>query len=212
MPAVPRPTSNEPHENASRDGEITSVDEFLTRIDEAAREGDTTSIGEVVDRMGARSFVPLLLFAGLVMVAPGVGDIPGVPTLMGLIVLLVCSQLLLKRRHIWLPGWLLKRNVANSNVRTGVRWMRRPARFLDRWSKRRQTRFVRHAGFYTIVSACALIATASPAFEVVLFSANFAGAAITAFALALLAEDGVLAMIAIAFCAAMVGTFIYPFI
>jgi hypothetical protein len=47
---------------------------------------------------------------------------------------------------------------------------------------------------------------------VVLFSANFAGAAITAFALALLAEDGVLAMIAIAFCAAMVGTFIYPFI
>lgn len=39
---------------------------------------------DVLDIIGHRSFGPLLLFAGIVMLAPVVGDIPGVPVLMGL--------------------------------------------------------------------------------------------------------------------------------
>jgi hypothetical protein len=48
----------------------------------------------------------------------------------------------------------------------------------------------RDAGTYVIAIACLAIAAAMPPMEVVPFSANGAGAALTAFGLALIAHDG----------------------
>jgi hypothetical protein len=56
-----------------------------------------------MDAVGRRSFGPLLLLAGIVLAAPGVGDIPGVPTVMGLFILLVSGQMLFDRDHFWMP-------------------------------------------------------------------------------------------------------------
>src|SRR5690606_8878052 len=71
-----------------------SVIELLDRISEVAEESEEPSFEEVMHAVGRRSFGPLLLFVGVVTVAPGVGDIPGVPTVMGFFVLLVSVQLL----------------------------------------------------------------------------------------------------------------------
>ena len=48
---------------------------------------------------------------------------------------------------------------------------------------------------------CAIVAAATPLMEVVPFSANIAGVAITTFGLALIAADGLLALFSIAFSA-----------
>ncbi len=59
-----------------------SLNELLDRIEEV-------SVEQVMGAVGRRSFGPLLLVVGVVAAAPGVGDIPGVATLLGLFVLTV---------------------------------------------------------------------------------------------------------------------------
>lgn len=176
--------------------------DLLDRLKAAADEGDQTSVGAVLDHIGMRSFAPILLVAGLVMLAPVVGDIPGVPVLMGLIVILTAGQMLLKRDHVWMPQWLLRRSVDHRKVEKTVGWLRRPAGFIDRWSRRRLTWAVHHAGAWVIAVTCILLAAATPAMEFVPFSANVAGVAITAFGVALIAQDGAIALGAMAVCAA----------
>lgn len=181
--------------------EVHSVTELLDRIDDAAAAHEPTSVGHVMDHIGHRSYAPVLLLAGLVMMAPVVGDIPGVPVLMGLLVILTSGQQIVGRHHFWLPQWLLRRSVKHEKIQKGVRWMRPVGRFLDRWSKPRLTHLTRGAGVFVAAATCMVIAAATPVMEVVPFSANIAGIAITAYGLALIAADGVVALFAIAFSA-----------
>src|SRR5690606_39349695 len=98
---------------------------MLERTEYAAKDiVERTSVGDVLDHIGTRSFAPILLVAGLVMLAPLVGDIPGVPVLMGVIVILVAGQFLLRREHVWLPQWILRRSVEHSKVEKAAKWMR----------------------------------------------------------------------------------------
>lgn len=184
--------------------EVRSVAELLDRVDAAAQQHEPTSLGDVLDTVGNRSFGPLLLLAGLVMLAPVVGDIPGVPVMMGLLVILATGQLLAGRDHFWLPGWLLRRSVSHDKIQAGVRWLRPLGRFLDRWTKSRLTRLTQGAGLMVGGAACTVVAAATPLMEVVPLSANLAGIAITAYGLAVIASDGLVALLAIAFAA---GTF-----
>ena len=185
--------------------DVHSLGELLDRIEEATGQHDPTSFGDVLHMVGERSYGPLLLLAGLVMVAPVVGDIPGVPVMMGLLVILITVQFLARRRHFWLPGWMLRRSAKGEKVRKAVKWMRPVGRFLDRWSKRRLPALTHGAGVLVGGAACMVVASATPLMEVVPFSANVAGIAIAAYGLALIAADGLIALLAIAFSA---GTFV----
>lgn len=187
------------------DETIRNLTELLDRAEEAARGGGRTSVGDVLDRIGSRSFAPILLVSGIVMLAPVVGDIPGVPVMMGIVVILVAGQFVMRREHVWLPDWILRRSLDHAKVEKAVKWLRKPARVVDRWTRPRITWAVRHAGAYVIGVACILIAAATPVMELIPFSANFAGIAITAFGLALISQDGAIALVAIAFCLVAVG-------
>lgn len=145
--------------------------------------------------MGRKSFSPVVVFAGLVMLAPGVGDIPGVPVLLGLIIILVATQMLLGRDHPWLPDWIERRSVRPKHVQKAVGWLRRPARWVDGWSRPRLTWAVRGAGMASIAVGCILVSALTPLMEVVPFSAGLAGLVITAFGVALIAQDGLIALI-----------------
>lgn len=177
---------------------ISSLEQLLERIADAARGQRRISLGEIVDQVGRRSFGPLLLVAGLVTLAPIVGDIPGVPTLMCVLVLLVAGQLLFRREHFWLPAWLLDRSVKQDKLHKALDWLQKPAQFVDRLLKPRLMFFTRPVGIYLIALVCILIAAGMPAMELVPFSANGAGIALTLFGLALIADDGLLALIALA--------------
>lgn len=189
--------------------EPETLEELLDAIHEAEAEGGTVSLAAILDSIGHRSFGPLLLLAGLITVAPLVGDVPGVPTLMAILVLLTAGQLILRRDHIWLPGWLLDRKVRKDRIEKAVDRLRRPARFIDRGTRPRLTRLVRGPGAYAVAVACVLIALAMPPMELVPFSANLAGAALTAFGLALVSRDGVLALIGFALTSGGLGVVLY---
>lgn len=112
----------------------------------ADKDKDAVTLGALIDEIGTRSFGPLLLLAGLVTVMPIVGDIPGVPTVMALLVLLVAGQLLLGREHFWLPRWVLDRRVRRDRLVRALGWLRRPARWVDRLLRPRLAWLVRGPG------------------------------------------------------------------
>ncbi|PPK53617.1 exopolysaccharide biosynthesis protein [Marinobacter persicus] len=179
-------------------GDPCNLQELLDRIRARALTKDHVSAQDILQSVGERSFGPLILVAGLITVAPLIGDIPGVPTLLAIIVLLTLSQRLCQRRSIWLPQKLARRSLPQGKLLTGLDWAEKPARFIDGCTRQRMPWLVTGVGQYLMVFACILVALAMPLMELIPFSANGGGLALMAFGLAIVARDGLLALIAIA--------------
>lgn len=177
--------------------ELSDLEHLFDCIGEAARQknGDKVSIDAIMDMIGRRSFGPMLLVAGLVILAPVIGDIPGVPSIMGMFVFLIAIQLLIGQQHFWLPNWLLERAISSEKLANTVKWLRKPARYIDKLIRPRLLVFVNGTAKYIIAVVCILIALMLPFMEVVPFSANAGGLALVAFGLALIAKDGLLALL-----------------
>ncbi|MFN2359696.1 MAG: exopolysaccharide biosynthesis protein [Marinobacter sp.] len=184
---------------ARNHNDATSLQQLLDQIRESAAGPGTVSVNAILNGVGERSFGPLILLAGLITIAPLIGDIPGVPTVLGLVVLLTLGQLLFRRHSIWLPSWISARSVPQDKLLKGLDWLQKPAQFLDRWTGPRLVFLVDGPGLYVMAIICMAVAMAMPLMEVVPFSANGGGAALTAFGLAIVARDGLLAVLATSF-------------
>jgi hypothetical protein len=193
------------------DPTLTNLDQLLHRLCDGAGDGDKVSIGALVEAVGNRSFGPLILVAGLIALSP-LSGIPGIPTTVAVIVGLVAGQMLFGRKHFWLPQWVLRRSVSRKRFEKALRWVRRPARAIDRLLRPRLTFLTDTIGAYAIAVLCVLIASAMPPMELVPFAATIAGAALTAFGLALIARDGVVALLALILTAGITGLTIGTFI
>lgn len=176
--------------------EIQSFTQLLEQLAKSPQGRERITLGQVFEATGQRSFAPLLLIAGLILFSP-LSGIPGVPSLMALVVLLVSLQILMLRRYLWLPQWLLRRSVSEAKFQQALHWVHTPAQVVDRWLRPRFPMLVHRSGTLVIAAFCSAIALALPVMEIVPFSATIAGLALTTFGLALVAHDGLLALIAI---------------
>ena len=177
--------------------EFHSLQELLDRVQKISQKEDDVTVEEIIEMVGDRSYGPLLLISGLLTLAPIIGDIPGVPTILGAIVFLFSVQLLFGREHFWLPKFLLNRSVSSKKMNKGIEWLQPPARWIDKLLKPRLRLLVKDTAVYIIAFMCLMIASVMPIMELVPFSANAAGAALTVFGLALIARDGLLLVIAL---------------
>lgn len=175
--------------------EVANLEQMLDRIEAAADGRERVDLDVVVEAVGRRSFGPLLLLAGVTIASP-LSGIPGLPTVMGALVLLIAVQLLLRRGCCWLPRWMLRRSIARPKLVKGLAWVRPVARRVDRWLRPRVPQLVGPTGAVVIAAACAVIAAGMPVMEFVPFSSSIAGVALAAFGLALIAHDGALALLA----------------
>lgn len=188
------------------------LEDHLVRIGEAAEGDDRISLEEILDAMENVSFGALLLVAGLVTLVPIIGDIPGVPTTMGIVVVLGSSQLLLGRKTMWLPRWLRGRSVRTSTVANGIERARPVARAVDRVLKPRLDLFVQGAATYIIAVVTLLLGAVMPVMEFIPFSANLAGVVLTTFGLALMVRDGLLSLLGLTMIAASVALVVIRFV
>lgn len=180
-----------------REEEPGSLDELLARMADAGEEDEDAPVTmeEIIEAVGRRSFGPLLLLAGLIVFSP-LSGIPGLPTVMAVFVLLIAGQLICRRRYFWLPRWLLSRRVSRKRFNSTVRMLRRPAGAVDRLLRPRMQILVHHIGFGVILTLSVALALAMPVLELLPFTSSVAGAAIALFGLALIAHDGLLALLA----------------
>lgn len=185
--------------------ESHGFDDLLDRIRDTARDEDQerldagrVRLDAIVGAMGQDWFGSVVLLAGLVTLVPLVGDVPGVPTIMGLLVFLTAGQVLLGRERLWLPGWLRGREVEAETVKKGAEWLRPGARLVDRVVKPRLPPLAGRRARQAMAVVCLLVAAAMPLMELIPFSANIAGVILTVLGLSSVARDGLLTLLALA--------------
>ncbi len=189
--------------------DVRDLEALLEHLDEAARrENHHLTVADLLAAVGARSFSPILLLSGTLVTSP-LSGIPAMPTATACVVFLVSIQLLCGRRDFWLPGWLLRLHVGNQGLQTAVKWLRRPARFVDYFIQPRLGWLVRGIATRLIALLCLFVAALMPLMEFIPFSSTVAGAALTAFGLALVSNDGLFALLAYALVGATIGVVVY---
>ncbi len=190
-----------PEPARTRDGtmsdDIDGLQKLVERIHLIDGGHDPVDLEAVLLQIGRRSFGTILLFAGIVVLVPLIGDIPGVPSLAAVLVAITSMQLLAGRQHFWLPGFLLKRSISRARLEKTLKFVQGPARFTDRFTRRRLEFFVSQTSTRAIGAATLGVALVMPVLELIPFSANLAGIALCAFGVALIARDGLFALISL---------------
>jgi len=111
--------------------EILTLVQLLARIEEQSREGDRVDLRGLIEALGDRSFGPMLLLPGLIAFSP-LSGIPGIATLFGVMLVLVSAQLLVGRKHFWLPEIIMHRSVSRKRFEQMIPFLRRAAEIIDR--------------------------------------------------------------------------------
>lgn len=163
----------------------------------SAGEDDTVCVYHLLDMAGHRSFGTLLLIPSLIVISP-ISGIPGIPTLTGIIIVLIAGQILLGRSAIWLPQRLQRRCINQHRLRSAVTFLYPAARVADHMVRPRLSSFVGGPFTRMIAAQCVILGLLMPPLEVVPFATSLFATAVAAFALALVAHDGVLALIGFA--------------
>lgn len=103
--------------------------------DVGAQADPVLTLDELVSTFGERGFGALLLMLGLISAVIGV--IPGTTTLLGIPILIIGFQLLLRRDELWLPGWILKRDLPRAAFADAAAKVRLRLERVERFSKPR---------------------------------------------------------------------------
>lgn len=176
--------------------EPQSVEEVLGELDELAAAQRRVCIADVLDDFGSRSFGIFILIPPLIEFSP-LGGIPGVPSLLALVVAITAAQLFIGKEHVWMPQFIQSRSISSRRLHRALMRLRGMAHWLDERSHNRleslvEGIWVRIAAAIIIVLCCAV-----PPLELLPFASSLPMLPIAAFGLALTVRDGMLMAIAL---------------
>lgn len=179
------------------DYEPESISEVLDCVEDAGAGDTRVSVADILAEIGDNAFAPAILIPALVMVSPATA-LFGVASFCGLLIGLIAFQMLIGQQRLWLPRFVLGRTISRRRLDSVLGWLTRPARFVDRLAGKRMSFLVRPPLTRLWALLCLLLALVVPVFELVPMSATIIGAAIALFALAMVAKDGLFALLGLA--------------
>ena len=149
------------------------------------RKADVT-LGEMLDRVedgdGPGSVLLILTLPVLLPLPPGLSMVLALP------LLLVAPQIMIGRKHMWLPGWMLRRSIERDKLKALVRRALPPLRRMEGLVRPRLSFLTGRSGAALAGFGCTLLAIV---LVLPIPFANLAPAlAICAFALGLARRDG----------------------
>jgi hypothetical protein len=172
-----------------------SLSGIIDRVLEAAQD-EVITVQALVQSVGRAGFTPLLLVPALAVATP-LSGIPMFSAFMGMLIFLVSFQLLLRRRHLWLPGWILNRQVSGARVRSAFEKLRPPMIWLEHRTTPRFRIFSDWPVIMVPQILCLLSGLMMPLLEFVPFSSSVVGLGVVLLALGMLTRDGILALVAL---------------
>lgn len=178
-----------------------AISDVLDRLEESLHEGEVT-VGEVMSHLGQHSFAALILLPSLISASPA-SAVPGVTSVVALIVVVLVVQMLVGRRCAWLPSFLARRKIAANKLEQGVRWLRKPVGVVERFVRPRLTAVFHRPLLLLPLLAILAVACVMPFLEVIPLSGSIASVAIALFATGLLTRDGLLVLAGLGFVAAV---------
>lgn len=168
-----------------------AVEDILDRLAQEGRDDDRATVGDVTGALGNRGFGPFLFVPALIEVSP-IGGVPGVPTLLALIIALFAVQIVMGRDEMWLPGFLERRSVSGDNLLAAADKLRGIGRWLDRWFHGRLETLTGPKASRIAGVVVLLLCLTVPPLELVPFASTAPMVAIAAFGLAMTLRDGLL--------------------
>ncbi|MEL6888222.1 MAG: exopolysaccharide biosynthesis protein [Pseudomonadota bacterium] len=177
---------------------------LLDRL-EAAGSGDSVTVQDILDAAGDRSIMPVVLAIALVLVSP-LSGIPGLPTLSAIVILLVMGQAVFRRRHLWLPGVLRNRRIGRDRYAQAIRWMRRPAAWIDRHSQPRLRILTVGPLRWLTLLVCMCVPMVWPFLELLPFVTSFGAGALALMTFGLFTRDGLYVLAGYIVVGGMAGT------
>ncbi|WP_236638296.1 exopolysaccharide biosynthesis protein [Mangrovicoccus ximenensis] len=170
--------------DAGQDG---TMEALVGKLGEAA-SGETVSLQGILDAVGDTSFLPVLMVPALLVVSP-LSGIPLFSSICGLTIAFVALQMVIGRRHLWLPGAVTRKTIRGARARTAIGRLGGLARWLDRHATGRGSWAMRKPIRKACEVACLGCGLAMPVLEIVPFSSSVLGLSVLLFAVAMLARD-----------------------
>ncbi|WP_417719544.1 exopolysaccharide biosynthesis protein [Salipiger sp.] len=185
------------------------VGEIVDKLNDAVPEGDVT-VGELLKSLGESSLVTVLFVPALLVVSP-LSGIPLFSSVCGLLIAVISAQVLFGRKHLSLPGFIMRRSISGDRARAALRRVRGMTDWLDTHTRTRWRFVLRSPMRQWIYVLCLLCGAVMPFLELVPFSSSILGSAVLLFATALIAGDGLLAGLGIGVMTAAAVTTLYLF-
>lgn len=167
-----------------------NLTDVLDHMDDKV-QGDKATVGNVIDAFGGRGYGPLLLSLALIEILP-TGAIPGVPTLVAILVVLVAGQLVAGRSSPWVPQKLRKRGFSEQKFDKTRQKVRPYTQKLDKALKPRLHKLTTPIAERVVGVVCILLAMTMPPLELVPFASSIPSSAIALLGVGLSARDGLI--------------------
>lgn len=162
---------------------------------------DPVRVEDLIAAAEERGFGPLLLVPALLVLTP-IGAIPLVPTLMALLNTLIAAQLLIGRRHPWLPRRLRRVKIARQRFEAAHRRATPITARIDRLLYPRLTLLTKGPAPRLVAALVLVLGLVMIPLELVPFAAAVPAFAIVLMGLGLSVRDGLLIVLGLAFAAA----------
>lgn len=185
---------------------------ILDEICEATRDvSSPVEVDSILDKIGHRAFGPFLVLFGVIGLTP-LGGVPILPTTMAALVIILAAQLIFGKQEFWIPHWIRKRSFESKKIKKSLNYLYPVARTIDKVLKPRFVWLTKNFFLRLAAALCVLVALTVPPLEIVPFAGAVSWAAIGLLGLALIAQDGLIAILSLGFGIAAGGLVIYAFI
>ncbi len=163
---------------------------------ESSAGSETVSVEEVVEKLGHQSFASLMLIFSLISVSPA-SAIPGITATVAVIVFCLVVQMIIGRESLWLPRFISRRRMSSAMLCKGIRWLRKPVRFVEGHLKARLIFLVHRPWLFLPLGLILVLTLFMPFLELIPTSGSIASSVIALFAAGLLTRDGRVVLLAL---------------
>lgn len=172
---------------------VRALSDVLDELEKSA-QAESVTVEDVVEQLGRKSFASLMLIFSLISFSPA-SAIPGITTTVAVIVFILVVQMIIGRDCVWLPAFITRRRMSTEKLCKGVRWLRKPVGFVEKFLKKRLTHLLRRPWVFLPLVLILGLTLFMPFMEVIPTSGSIASAVIALFAAGLLTRDGGLVLL-----------------
>ena len=175
--------------------ETGPLSEIMNRL-RSLSESERVSFGDMLENLGNRSILPLILIPALIAATP-LSGIPGVSMACGLLIAILSAELLLRFRKARLPHKLTKRTVDGERLRSALDKAAPYVNWIERHTRNRMTFLFHRPMIWIPQILCVLTGALMPFLEFIPFSSSLCAIAVCFLVMALLTEDGLFFVLAL---------------
>lgn len=175
--------------------EEKGLSDLIARLTALAGSCEKIAIHDIREEIGERSFGPFLIIPAVIEISP-IGGIPGVPTAIAIIISLFAVQILVGRKHLWLPQILERRTLDGQKLKKGLDKLSPISRGCKKIFRPRMNWVTRPPYLQLLAAVVILLCVSVPPLEFIPFASTVPMLAVMMVGIALLMRDGLAALTA----------------